>query len=43
METGEILGAEHLGIERLGVIGCELLIGEVNQNHQATEVFKVKV
>ena len=39
----EILGAEHLGVELLRIFTCELLVAEVNQNHETAEVLKVKV
>ena len=39
----EILGTEHLGVELLRIFTCELLVAEVNQNHETAEVLKVKV
>ena len=43
MEARQILGAEHFGIECLGILGGKCLVGEVNQDHQTTEVIEVKV
>ena len=43
MEAREILGAEHLGIEFLRIGSGKGPIGEVNQDDETTEVFKVKV
>ena len=43
MEARKALAAEHIGIELNRRIGGKMLVGEVNQNHQATEGGKVKV
>ena len=42
MVAGQTLGAEHLGIECLGILGSELHIREFNQNHQTMEIRQIK-
>ena len=43
MVAREALAAEHRAIERLRIVAGELLVREVQQNHQTAKVRKVKV
>ena len=42
-ESREVLGAEHVGIECLGILGIELLVGEVDEDDQTMEIVEVKI